>query len=243
MYMVMRLPDPLSRAVRVLSPLHARWHLARHPQRADLRGPGTEFPDLLPTDRRGSGKQFLEFHREMIMSFRKILAAHPSTGFAGNAWTEIPLWLVDFFSWAQPGFLDGALVRTETLVGEGTADDLGNFLESTLVTSEPFRGFHGLAHANIAGYEEQRFGRDHPFLRGAAMDRAETSPHNEHFWGLHGWIDDRYAELERRRNDAPVAFDGRGSALTTISRPPVRRDRIVAGERATGDRLHGEHPR
>jgi len=238
MCMVMRLPDPLSGAVRTLSLLHARWHEARHPRRADLRGSGTEFPDLLPTDRRGAGKQFLEFHREMILGFRKILAAHPAAGFAGDAWKEIPLWLVDFFSWAQPGFLDGALARTEALVGEGDADDLGNFLESTLATSEPFRGLHGLAHANITGYEEQRFGRDHPLLRGAAMDRPETAPNNEHFWGLHGWIDDRYAELERRRNESPVAFDGRGSALTAISRPPGRRDRSVTGERATGHRLH-----
>jgi len=231
---VMRLPDPLSGAVTALSLLHARWHAARQPGRADLRGPGTEFPDLLPTDRRGSGKQFLEFHREMILGFREILAAHPAAGFTGNAWTDIPLWLVDFFAWAQPGFLDGALARTRALVGEGTADDLGNFLESTLVTSEPFRGFHGLAHANIAAYEEQRFGRDHPSLRGASMDRAETSPHNEHFWGLHGWIDDRYSELQRRRKDAPVAFDRRGSALAPI----VHRDRIADGERATGRRLH-----
>jgi len=235
---VMRLPDPLSDAVRVLSLLHARWHAARHPRRADLRGPGTEFPDLLPTDRRGSGKQFLDFHREMILGFRKILAAHPASGFVGNAWTDIPLWLVDFFSWAQPGFLDGALARTEAIVAQGTPDDLGNFLESTLVTAEPFRGFDGLAHANIAGYEEHRFGRDHPFLRDAAMDRAETSPHNEHFWGLHGWIDDRYAELERRRGEFAVAFDGRGSALAAISGSPVHRDRLAGGDRAMGDRLH-----
>jgi len=221
-----------------LSLRHVRWHTARQPRRADLRGPGTEFPELLPTNRRGCGKQFLEFHREMIVEFRKILAAHPESGGAGDRWTEIPVWLVDFFAWAQPGFLDGALARTEALVRQGTADELGNFLESTLAAAEPFRGLHGLAHANIAKYEEQRFGRDHPLLRGAAMDRDETSPHNEHFWGLHGWIDDRYAELERRRGEAGAAFDGRGSALTAISRPPVRRDRIFPGERATDNRLH-----
>jgi hypothetical protein len=185
-------------------------------------------------DRRGSGEQFLEFHRGMIGAFRRILADSPSDGFAWNPWPALPGWLVEFFSWAQPGFLDGALTRVEGLVRGGGADDLGNFLESTLVVFEPFGGLHGLAHANVAAYEEHRFGRDHPLLRGAAMDQAETSPFNEHFWGLHGWIDDRYTELLERLGGSDHGAGISGGAVI-----PGRidgRDRVLAGEWKTEER-------
>ena len=203
----MRLPDPLYGAVKPLFVSHARWHAARDPSNGVLRGPGTEFPSLLGLDQRGSGAQFLTYHREMIRTFVGVAARHPAAGFSYQPWTKIPVWLVDFFAWSQPGFLDGALAGARDIVRRGTADELGNFLESTLVTNDPFRGVHNIAHGNIAAYEEHRFGADHPGLRDAGMDSSASSPHNEHFWGLHGWIDEMYAELQRRRGEAVERFE------------------------------------
>jgi len=198
----MRLPDALYNAVKPLFVSHARWHAARDPRREGLRGPGTEFPDVLGLNEAGSGEQFLSYHREMLRTFTGVAFRHPDTGFVYRPWPKLPNWLGDFFAWAQPGFLDGALTRARDIVRRGTADELGNFLESTLVTSDPFRGIHNIAHGNIAAYEEHRFGTDHPGLRDARMDSSVSSPHNEHFWGLHGWIDEMYVDLQRRRGEA-----------------------------------------
>jgi hypothetical protein len=194
----MRLPEPLSEAVKPLSARHARWHAARLSRDASRRGPGTEFPALRGIDEPGSGEQFLAFHRAMLREFEAIVSRHPETGFVLDRWSRFPSWLADFFAWAQPGFLPGALARTREIVATASADDLGSFLESTRLSAEPLRGLHALAHANVAAYEEHRFGAAHPRLRGAAMDSAESSPHNEHFWSLHAWIDGFYEDLLRR---------------------------------------------
>lgn len=194
----MRLPEPLYEAVKPLSASHARWHAARLPRNASRRGPGTDFPDLRGIDEPGSGEQFLAFHRGMLQEFEAIVSRRPETGFVLDRWTRFPSWLADFFAWAQPGFLPAALARAGEIVGAGSVDDLGSFLESTRVSVDPLRGLHALAHANVAAYEEQRFGAAHPRLRDAAMDSPESSPHNEHFWSLHAWIDGFFEERLRR---------------------------------------------
>jgi len=194
---MMRLPEPLYRAVKPQFASHARWHEARQPGELALRGPGTEFPSLLPLDRAGSGEQFLAYHREMFRTFLEIASSEPGAGFALDRWERFPAWLADIFAWTHPGFLPGALVRTAQLVRSGNADELGHFLESTLVSADPYRGLHNLAHASIALYEGQRYGAGHPRLYDAAMDSPATSPHNEHFWSLHAWIDGLYADVLR----------------------------------------------
>jgi hypothetical protein len=195
---VMRIPEALYRAVKPLAAAHERWHAARLPENAALRGPATEYPSLRALDEAGSGAQFLEYHREMLVEFLALAARETRAGFALDRWERFPPWLADIFAWSHPGFLPAALLRAEEIVRSGTADDLGNFLESTLVSADPYRGLHDLAHQNIAVYEEHRFGRAHPFLRDAEMDSAASSPHNEHFWSLHAWIDGLYSRLLRR---------------------------------------------
>jgi hypothetical protein len=207
----MRLPDPLYAKVKRLCAHHARWHDARLPANAPSRGPGTEFPGLMALDEPGSGEQFLEYHRGMLTAFFEAVASGSDARWALDRWERFPSWLADYFAWAEPGFLRGALARTEEIIRTGTADDLGNFLESTLVSEDPFRGIHNLAHAHIAAYEEHRFGADHPFLRDAGMGSPETSPHNEHFWSLHAWIDGLYSRLLRRRS--VVGESGTASAV------------------------------
>lgn len=198
----MRLPDPLYTKVKRFCGRHAGWHDARLPGNASRRGPGTEFPGLRALDEPGSGEQFLDYHRGMLTDFCEAAASGSSSRWALDRWEHFPSWLADYFAWAQPGFLRGAFDRAEEIVRGGTADDLGNFLESTLVSEDPFRGIHNLAHTHIAAYEEHRFGADHPFLRDASMGSPETSPHNEHFWSLHAWIDGLYSRLLRRRSVA-----------------------------------------
>jgi hypothetical protein len=195
---MMRLPEPLYRAVKPLSAPHERWHAARLPGNSSLRGRGTEFPSLRGLHEPGSGEQFLAYHREMLQRFFEIAASEPRSGFALDRWERFPSWLADIFAWSHPRFLPGALLRASEIAGSGSADDLGNFIESTLVSADPYRGLHNVAHANIALYEAHRFGAAHPLLEDAAMDSPATSPHNEHFWSLHAWIDGLYSEVLRR---------------------------------------------
>ena len=218
----MRLPDPLYGAVRSIFASHGRWHAARLPGNAAQRGPGTEFPALRALDEPGSGEQFLDYHREMLRAFTAVAARHPEASYELDRWKRFPSWLADFFAWSQPGFLPGALARAAEIVRSGTADDLGNFLESTLVSSDPFRGLHNIAHANIAAYEEHRFGAAHPALGDAAMDSSASSPHNEHFWSLHAWIDDLYSELLRRSGslDGTVSAAAGGERGRSGKEPP-----------------------
>jgi len=203
----MRLPDPLYGAVKPLFAPHALWHAARLPVNAALRGPGTGFPGLRALDEPGSGEEFLIYHRAMLRTFGEEASRHPDTLFLLDRWNRFPSWLADFFAWSQPGFLPGALDRASEIVRQGTADDLGSFLEPTLVGGDRFRGLHNIAHANIAAYEAHRFGAAHPGLRDAAMNSPECSPHNEHFWSLHAWIDDLYSELLRRTGGESVEGD------------------------------------
>ncbi|MGH7487225.1 MAG: hypothetical protein ACREMY_16715, partial [bacterium] len=88
-------------------------------------------------------------------------------------------------------------------VQTGSADELGRFLELPPRAEQPFGGLHEAAHRMVAIYERHRFGDDHPGLEDAGMGSPETSPQNEHFWGLHGWIDGMYERILTRR-DRPL---------------------------------------
>jgi hypothetical protein len=195
---MLRLPDPLYLAVKPLFALHAGWHEAREPERHNLRGTGTEFPDLAAVGAPGSGEQFLRYHREMLAVFLEVSRIGGRDELACRPWREVPYWLSQFFSWAQPGYLSGALSRLREIVATGSPDELGKFLESAPSSESPFRGLHDVSHTMIAIYERHRFGADSPNLEDAGMGSPETAPHNEHFWGLHGWIDELYEKVARR---------------------------------------------
>ncbi|HET9796133.1 MAG TPA: hypothetical protein VFS34_16920 [Thermoanaerobaculia bacterium] len=215
----MRLPEPLYRAVKPLFASHERWHAARLPGSSSLRGPGTDFPGLRALDEPGSGEQFLAYHRQMLRRFLEVAAGETRSGFALDRWEHFPAWLADIFAWSHPGFLPGALLRASEIVRSGSVDDLGNFLESTLVSGDPYRGLHNIAHAKIALYEEHRFGAAHPALRDARMDSPASSPHNEHFWSLHAWIDALYSERLARTGETTEDDPARSEVM---SRRPAR---------------------
>jgi len=196
---MVRLPDPLYMAVKPLFALHARWHEAREPDREAFRGPGTAFPDLIAVGEPGSGEQFLRYHREMLKVFSQAGRDEARQQPPLRPWREVPFWLSQFFSWAQPGYLGGALDRIREVVETGSPDELGRFLESAPSGENPFRGLHDVSHTMIAIYERHRFGAEYPGLEDAGMGSPQTAPHNEHFWGLHGWIDELYERVARRR--------------------------------------------
>jgi hypothetical protein len=179
---MLRLPDPLYRAVRSMTAPHASWHHAR----ANRAGEP------------GGGEQFLSYHRRMLRSFEETSEREGVRDPSSQSWREIPYWLSQFFGWAQPGYLAGALSRVREVVERGSADELGRFLEKPPSSAHPFSGLHEAAHSLIAIYERQLFGEDHPDLQDADMSSVETSPNNAHFWGLHGWIDGLYERILRR---------------------------------------------
>jgi hypothetical protein len=196
---MVRLPDPLDLAVKSLSASHGRWHAAREREGRRLRVFESEFPGLVGPGEPGSGAQFLEYHRVLMRAFEPMVRESGAAEVALRPWREVPYWLSQFFAWAQPGYLTGALGHLQDIVRAGSPDDLGRFLESPPTAEHPFRGLHDVSHTMIAIYERHRFGADHPGLEGAGMGSPETSPHNAHFWGLHGWIDELYERILSRR--------------------------------------------
>ncbi|MDX2043558.1 MAG: tyrosinase family protein [Acidobacteriota bacterium] len=197
----MRLPDHIYNALKPLFAQHADWHVARMPEHSHLRGPGTHFPGLQGLNQAGSGEQFLRFHREMVRIFKWVLANTPGPAYPYTPWPRLPDWVANLFESSRPGFLAEAYQETNRLVIEGTADELGNFIEATRLSSHPVRGIHNRTHGTVAAYERQTFGVSNPLLVDAQMDSSRTAPHNEHFWGLHGWIDEVFAEWQRLHNE------------------------------------------
>ncbi|MBP6822498.1 MAG: hypothetical protein KA368_13195 [Acidobacteria bacterium] len=192
----MRLPDHIYNAIKPPFAHHATWHAARLPDRRDMRGPGTEHPDLKGINEAGSGEQFLRFHRDMVRVFRWIVEHTPGPQFLYTPWPQLPDWLAEIFETKVPGFLQSAYQEIDRLAVEGTADQLGGFIEATLMNIHPQRNIHNYTHREIADYEARRFGSTHPGLVDASMRRLDTAPHNEHFWGLHGWIDGVFARWQ-----------------------------------------------
>src|SRR5712691_4993606 len=137
----MRLPENLYRAAKPVFAHHAPWHAARQPDHPERRGPGTMFPDVKALNEPGCGEQFLRFHREMIRVF-KYLASTTSPPYAYESWAAFPSWLQAMFDKAQPDFLDRVASKITELVQSGSADDLGNFIEATGLSNDPYRNVH-----------------------------------------------------------------------------------------------------
>jgi hypothetical protein len=199
----MRLPDELYHAAKPVFAHHAPWHAVRRPANAHLRGPGTAFPNLKGTNEAGSGEQFLRFHRDMVRVFKWLLINTPGSTYAYSPWEQLPSWLADVFEAARPGYLAIAYAHVEQLINAGSADDLGNYIEATaLAVGQNGSDLHNRAHGTIDHYESDHFGADTERLVDARMGSFATAPHNEHFWGLHGWIDNRFAAWQLAHGEA-----------------------------------------
>jgi hypothetical protein len=107
----------------------------------------------------------------------------------------LPGWITGQIQAWRPEYLDSVLDGIEQFVRRGSADDLGHFLEGSGEHDQP--GIHGVMHGIISDFEELNFGKQ-PF---SDMGKMQTSPYNEHFWGLHGWIDTFYARWQTIRGE------------------------------------------
>ena len=205
----MRLPDPLYRLTRDTFVHHAPWHFARMraewlepAERAAWQRARAAFPAVRYVDQPGAGEEFLRFHREMIRVFIWLIVATPEAGMEYRPWIQLPGWLVQAFAktGGGPQFLSGALAGVEGLIMTGTADQLGSFIEPTDVARLRFDGIHNATHDVVAQVEATTVEPD--LVAGAGMGATSTAPNNAHFWALHGWIDERFADWQRRHGEA-----------------------------------------
>ena len=204
----MKLPDAVFAHTNTIFQHHFCWHLARSPAGGSIRAAVEPHlsRDLRPihdTDTAGSGRQFLVFHREMIRIFKHICI---QTNFPFAPWgPRLPRWVEELFEASEehgPQFLPAAYQRIEELIVSGSLDDLGNFIEATsLASGQPGAGVHNAAHHLISAFEVQRFGV--AAVAGAEMTPFLNSHSNEHFWGLHGWIDNLYARWQVAHGESP----------------------------------------
>lgn len=201
----MRLPDTLCDAMRPHMN-HSGWHIARLREqwlpigeRPDWRIARNEYPNVKYLDEPGSGREFLVFHRNMIRSYKWFLTQPSAAQVVYQPWREIPDWLAARF---HPGAMGATYARILHLIRYGTADQLGSYLERNELDTSPGCNMHNLAHGYIARHEAENFVND-PRLAGAGMTDLSTACFNEHFWGLHGWMDEIYA-MWQRLHDEPV---------------------------------------
>jgi hypothetical protein len=233
----MRLPDHLYNAVKPLFAHHAPWHNARQPANRSMRGPRTMFPDLKGTDEPGSGEQFLRFHRDMVRLFKWVLANTPGPAYPFSPWDQLPPWLAGLFDATSPTYLPTAYARIEHLVQHGSVDELGNYIEATpLAAAQEASDIHNRCHGTIADYEPRTFGANNERLRDAQMDSFAMAPHNEHFWGLHGWIDNRLAAWQVAHGEAvdqsplPPSQSGHVHMMDHMAEMPVMPATVMSHE-------------
>jgi hypothetical protein len=200
----MRLPDTVYQQLKTTMAHHAPWHFARF--RREWVAPDdrpawqlarNQFPNVKYLNQAGCGEEFLRFHRLMIRHFKWIVDQNPQSGFVYSPWRELPNWLAARFS---ENYLRVANARIAALIERGSADQLGNFIEATALDNSYGSSIHNSCHGQISEYEEENFPND-PRLTDASMNSPDTAHHNEHFWGLHGWIDEIFAAWQRRRGE------------------------------------------
>lgn len=205
----MRLPHHLFLRTRDAFRHHPVWHLARLREswlpsvhRPLWQRARATFPMLRYLDQPGAGEEYLRYHRALIRAFEWLADANPAAGVVYAPWPRLPEWLTRAFSRDDghgPGFLEGADDRIRQLLEEGTADQIGQFLEPTDVARAPFDGVVGAAYQLVARVEALTL--DPTLVAGAELTALSTAPNNAAFWGLHGWVDEQYAAWQRRHGE------------------------------------------
>lgn len=191
----MKLPSPLFDAVQHYMPAHGDWHIARLPElsvdppdRSRWERARRKFPWVTPLDQRGAGREFLAFHRTMIREFRWIAAHKGINPDEYLSWPKLPGWVCRYF---DAEFLRESNRRIREMLHHASDDALGRYIETHRYDRSYGAGIHDRAHGHIAAHEFAVF-PNHPDHNHAAMDQPDKAHLNEHFWGLHAWIDELY---------------------------------------------------
>jgi len=191
---------------------HGAWHLARTPK-AQVKlpdRPAWEHARMMvgPVKFRnqpGAGREFLKFHRDMTRRFRWLVENTHGNQFEYSPWPDIPNWLCAEF---PSSYLETAQARIRQLVQGSDDDALGAFIEATQYGGELGSDLHNRIHGVIGWKEyEEAIKTNDPVVisntTATSMDNFDVAHGNEHFWGLHGCIDNLYADWERSNGIEP----------------------------------------
>jgi hypothetical protein len=193
----MKLPSPIYDITKKYFAHHGCWHLLRsrsytQRQRDECFPAGMMLPNPLRyMGEKGSGEDFLRFHRLMLRNFKWIIMSALPPKYEYKPWNDLPVWLASILDAMDPNYRSNLGRRINYLVMSGSLDDLGQFIEGE-EGDDTFPHIHYLVHDVVADYECQHFGPQ-PLCDMADMTVA---CYNEHFWGFHGWIDDFYAQWQ-----------------------------------------------
>lgn len=174
---------------------HAAWHAARIPKslvpfhdRNTLDGIRQLFPGIVDWNAHEAGRQFLEFHRQMIRHYKFIRRqALGSEHFP--VWGAFPLVLERRLPRV---YVEAFVTRIEQLIRGDSVEDLGNFIEAAGRCNELGSNIHNFGHGHLALIEVEQH-PDHADLKVAGMDDPSTAHYNELFWKFHGWLDSLYS--------------------------------------------------
>jgi hypothetical protein len=178
---------------------HAAWHAARIPKslvsfhdRNTLDAVRQHFPGVVDWNAHEAGRQFLEFHREMIRHYKFIrLQVLGSEHFP--VWDAFPLELERRLPRV---YVEAFVTRIEQLVRGDSVEDLGNFIEAAGRCNELGSNIHNFGHGHLALIEAERY-PGHADLKVVGMDDPATAHYNELFWKFHGWLDSLYSRWLR----------------------------------------------
>jgi hypothetical protein len=206
----MKLPRPIFDLVKKAFRHHGCWHYLRmddslqgEAQRRKCFPPCEMWPDGLHSFReKGCGEEFLKFHRMMIRNFKWIVNSAPVPKYWYSPWEKFPCWVESKIDVLDPFYLRKLNHRLGSLVSGGSLDELGRFIEGDTLrgsSADTSPDVHSKIHGIVHDYEQTNFGRQDD----SDMGNADTAACNEHFWRLHGWIDEVYVRWEHANGETP----------------------------------------
>ena len=193
-----------SAVLKILEDKFFELHVAMHLVREGLIQPTKLNFNMRRVDAKGSGKQFLDMHNELLRVFLYMLDKHrPKLDYKPAKTAEwdldrpekLPGEVHDLFrATNRPDYLSlvfkGVKDRVEKTNGKAfalAADDLGRFIERG-DDKTPGSGFHDTLHQYLGSKEGG-------FAKGAEMNKLRASMNNDYFWQIHKWINGQYQRL------------------------------------------------
>jgi hypothetical protein len=182
---------------------HAAMHLCREGLIPNPKDKCACCDKMIRVGTKGSGKEFLDMHHEMIRVFKFLLdkagVTYSPVQWDLDDYTKLPAEVINLFSVTGSRYLeyafDGVHKRIQAPTPEAASDaidDLGQFIEHA--SKDPRvrgAGFHDTLHDYLGSKEGG-------FAKGAEMNKLRASMFNDYFWELHYWIDAQYQRISER---------------------------------------------